>query len=43
MPLAEVDLRGPVTFLVGAERTGIPDGVAYDVAARIPQTPASTR
>jgi TrmH family RNA methyltransferase len=37
-PLAEVDLRGPVTFLVGGERTGIPDGVAYDVAARIPQT-----
>jgi TrmH family RNA methyltransferase len=37
--LADVDLRGPVTFLVGAERTGIPDGVAYDVAARIPQTP----
>ena len=39
VPLAEVDLRGPVTFLVGAERTGIPDGVAYDVAAHIPQTP----
>jgi RNA methyltransferase, TrmH family len=38
VPLAQVDLRGPVTFLVGAERTGIPDGVAYDVAARIPQT-----
>ena len=37
-PLADIDLRGPVTFLVGAERTGIPDGVAYDVAGRIPQT-----
>ena len=39
-PLAGVDLRGPVTFLVGARaRRGIPDGVAYDIAAHIPQTP----
>jgi len=38
--LAALDLRGPVTFLVGAERTGVPAGAAYDVAARIPQAAA---
>jgi TrmH family RNA methyltransferase len=38
--LAELDLRGPVTFLVGAERTGVPVAVAYDVTARIPQAAA---
>jgi len=35
--LAAVDLRGPVTFLIGAERAGVPVGAAADVLARIPQ------
>jgi len=38
--LAALDLRGAVTFLVGAERAGVPAGVAYDVVARIPQAAA---
>lgn len=37
--LHELDLTGPVTLLVGAERTGLPADAAYDVAARIPQAP----
>jgi len=35
-PLAEVDLRGEVVFLLGAERTGLPADVERDVEARIP-------
>lgn len=35
--IASLDLRGPVTFLVGAERSGVPADVAADVVARIPQ------
>ena len=36
VPLAEVDLSGKVTFLLGAERTGMPAEVERDVEARIP-------
>jgi RNA methyltransferase, TrmH family len=35
-PLAEVDLRGEVVFLLGAERAGLPAEVERDVEARIP-------
>ncbi len=35
--LTELDLTGPVTFLIGAERAGLPGDVAVDVRARIPQ------
>ena len=35
-PLAETDLRGEVTFLLGAEREGLPAGVARDLEASIP-------
>jgi RNA methyltransferase, TrmH family len=35
-PLAEVDLKGEVVFLLGAERTGLPAEVERDVEARIP-------
>jgi RNA methyltransferase, TrmH family len=35
-PLAEVDLRRRVTFLLGAEREGLPAEVERDVEARIP-------
>ena len=35
-PLADVDLRGPVTFLLGAERAGLPADVQRDVDATIP-------
>ena len=35
-PLADVDLRGHVTFLLGAEREGLPDDVERDLEARIP-------
>jgi TrmH family RNA methyltransferase len=35
--LATLDLRGPVVFLVGAERTGVPADATHDVVARIPQ------
>jgi TrmH family RNA methyltransferase len=35
-PLADVDLTGPVAFLLGAERDGLPAEVARDVDARIP-------
>jgi TrmH family RNA methyltransferase len=35
-PLAEVDLSGAVTILLGAEREGLPAGVARDVEATIP-------
>jgi RNA methyltransferase, TrmH family len=35
-PLPEVDLRGRVTFLLGAEREGLPDDIAREVDARIP-------
>jgi TrmH family RNA methyltransferase len=34
-PLAALDLRGEVTFLLGAEREGLPDAVERDCAARI--------
>ncbi|HET7128014.1 MAG TPA: RNA methyltransferase [Gaiellaceae bacterium] len=35
-PLAELDLSGPVTFLLGAERKGLPPEVERDVDATIP-------
>jgi RNA methyltransferase, TrmH family len=35
-PLADVDLRGPVTFLLGAERKGVPAAVPRDVDVTIP-------
>ena len=35
-PLDEIDLRGAITFLLGAEREGLPAGVGRDVDARIP-------
>src|SRR5437762_8063934 len=35
-PLAETDLRGEVTFLLGAEREGLPAEVARDLEASIP-------
>jgi TrmH family RNA methyltransferase len=35
-PVGEVDLRGEVTFLLGAEREGLPTDVPRDVEARIP-------
>jgi RNA methyltransferase, TrmH family len=37
-PLAEIDLAGPLTFVLGAEREGLPDEVvaACDEAATIP-------
>src|SRR5262249_32107778 len=35
-PLAELDLRGEVTFLLGAERAGLPPGVPRDLEASIP-------
>ena len=34
--LASLDLSGPVTFLLGAERAGLPPHVARDTEARIP-------
>jgi TrmH family RNA methyltransferase len=34
-PLAALDLRGEVTFLLGAEREGLSDAVERDCAARI--------
>jgi tRNA G18 (ribose-2'-O)-methylase SpoU len=34
-PLAEVDLSGRVSFLLGAERAGLPDGVEREVDATI--------
>jgi TrmH family RNA methyltransferase len=42
-PLAEVELEGPVTFVLGAERTGLPDDVAAacDELATIPQAPGA--
>jgi RNA methyltransferase, TrmH family len=35
-PLPELDLHGDVTFLLGAERAGLPAGVPRDVEASIP-------
>ncbi len=35
-PLGQVDLRGEVTFLVGAEREGLPDQLERDAEAWIP-------
>ena len=35
-PLAELDLSGPVTFLLGAEREGLPATVERNLDARIP-------
>lgn len=35
-PLPLLDLHGPVTFLLGAEREGLPDEVERDAEARIP-------
>jgi TrmH family RNA methyltransferase len=37
VPLAELELDGPVVFLLGAEREGLPADVAADVRASIPQ------
>jgi TrmH family RNA methyltransferase len=34
--LADVDLSGRITFLLGAEREGLPDGVSRDADATIP-------
>jgi len=34
-PLEELELRGPTVFLLGAERSGLPEAVAYDVRATI--------
>jgi TrmH family RNA methyltransferase len=36
VPIADVDLEGPVTFLLGAEREGLPVDAARDVDATIP-------
>jgi RNA methyltransferase, TrmH family len=36
LPLGEVDLSGPTTFLLGAEREGLPTTVERDVEAWIP-------
>jgi TrmH family RNA methyltransferase len=35
-PIADVELGGGVTFLLGAERGGLPSGVPRDVDATIP-------
>jgi RNA methyltransferase, TrmH family len=35
-PVGELDLRGAVTFLLGAERAGLPDAVPRDAEASIP-------
>ena len=35
-PLADIDLGTPVTFLLGAEREGLPSTVERDLDARIP-------
>ena len=35
-PLGDVDLRGEVNFLLGAERAGVPTDVARDLEATIP-------
>ena len=35
-PLSELDLSGRVTFLLGAEREGLPSSVERDVSATIP-------
>jgi TrmH family RNA methyltransferase len=35
-PLSDVNLRRPITFLLGAEREGLPADVERDVDARIP-------
>jgi tRNA G18 (ribose-2'-O)-methylase SpoU len=35
-PLAGCDLRGGVTFLLGAEREGLPEAVERDLEATIP-------
>ena len=35
-PLAEVDLHGEATFLLGAERAGLPPDVPRDIEASIP-------
>jgi TrmH family RNA methyltransferase len=36
VPLGEADLRGGATFLLGAEREGLPDDLARDVETTIP-------
>jgi tRNA G18 (ribose-2'-O)-methylase SpoU len=36
-PLAAVDLDGPVVFLLGAEREGLPDALRVDARVSIPQ------
>jgi TrmH family RNA methyltransferase len=43
VPLAEVDLAGPVSFVLGAERQGLPNevAVACDVLATIPLAPGA--
>ncbi|MGZ4257970.1 MAG: TrmH family RNA methyltransferase [Gaiellaceae bacterium] len=42
-PLAELDLAGPVTFVLGAEREGLPESVAdaCDARASIPLEPGA--
>ena len=41
-PLASLDLRGRVTFLLGAERAGLPADVERDLDATIPITGAES-
>jgi TrmH family RNA methyltransferase len=36
-PLAELDLDGPTTFVLGAEREGLPNDLPVDARATIPQ------
>ena len=36
VPSPSIDLSGPVTFLLGAERDGLPSTVERDLDARIP-------
>jgi TrmH family RNA methyltransferase len=42
-PVWDVDLRGPTTLVVGAERRGLPDEIvdACDVVCEIPQAPGA--
>ena len=40
--LASLDLSGPITFLLGSERAGLPADIPRDVEARIPITHAES-
>jgi len=42
VPLGETDLRGETTFLLGAERDGLPADLARDLDATIPLTGAES-